>query len=340
MRIAVVGGVRSTELLVEKLHEHGFSDCHVWGYSPSETTNVSGWVDLGVAARRSGYGHTPFTKIGGTADAINDYAPDVLFAVGLSQIVPPRILGVAKVANIGFHPTALPKGRGRAAVAWLILHQMNGAATFFELRNAVDDGPILVQEPFTVVADDDTPSVYEKILTAESKALDMLLPQLTAGTLRRLAQDHSHATWFARRSPEDGWIDWHKRSDAVVRLVRASAPPHPGAFTYQGESTIRILAAHSDFRPETGVVGRILQVWDADGFVVQAADGLVRVTAWEAPTGWNPRVGMKLGLYIETEVVRLRRRCAELEHRLTALEERLGRHDTSQEDGNTDVGLS
>lgn len=324
MKFAIVGGVRSTELLVEKLHEHGFTDCHVWGYSPTKTTNVSGWVDLRIVAERSDYGHTSFTQIAAVADEIREYAPEVLFAVGLSQIVPPKILEIATISSIGFHPTALPLGRGRAAIAWLILHQLDGAATFFELREGVDDGPTLVQQPFAITADDDTSSVYAKVLDAESRALDMLLPQLVVGSLRQVDQDHTQATWFARRSPDDSWIDWHKASETVIRLVRASSPPHPGAFTYEGDSTIQILRADFDSRPETGVIGRIVQALDEQWFTVQAADGLVRVTAWKGPEEWRPRVGMKLGFYVESEVVRLRRRCTELEERLTALEERLG----------------
>ena len=49
------------------------------------------------------------------------------------------MLSIANKVNIGFHPTALPRGRGRAALAWLILKRENGAATFFELRDGVDD---------------------------------------------------------------------------------------------------------------------------------------------------------------------------------------------------------
>lgn len=323
MRIAVIGGVSSTEVLVEKLAEHGFEHVSVWGYHPGNTANVSGWVDLAEVSRNHGYSYLPFEKVVDCEAAVKEYCPDALFVVGLSQIVPATILQIARLGAFGFHPTALPRGRGRAPIAWLILNEVRGAATFFALREGVDDGPIVAQEFFDVEEGDDAKSIEGKILAAEMAALDVVLGSLSNGVIEAREQDHSVATWYGRRSPEDGWIDWTCSAREIHRLVRASTDPHPGAYTYCDDVTLRVWKAEASADPIVGVVGRIVSVEDGGGFVVQSGEGLLRILAWSSSRDWRPRVGLRLGYYVEPEIQRLRALCADLQARVAGLESAL-----------------
>lgn len=323
MRVAVIGGVRSTEVLINKLAEHGFDDVHVWGYTPTDASLVSGWVDLRSVASQQTFGFTPFVRVRECASEVASFAPDVLFAVGLSQIVPPDILSSAGRAAIGFHPTALPKGRGRAAIAWLVLNAEDGAATFFEMREGVDDGPIYVQEPYTVTSADDACSVEAKLLAAEQVALDRWLPVLRREEFSAAEQDHVKASWYARRAPEDGWLDWSWAAGDLHALVRASTSPHPGAVTACGDVRITVWGSSVDDRPITGVLGRIVSVESDGSFAVQTGDGLLRVSDWSAE-GWVPKVGVRLGYDPQREIHRLRARCEALEKQLVDLAARVG----------------
>lgn len=320
MKVAVIGGVSSTEVVVERLAERNFEDVSVWGYRPRDTTNVSGWVDLADVASKHGYRYSPFVRVLDCEAGVKEYCPDVLFVVGLSQIVPISILEVPKLGAIGFHPTALPRGRGRAPVAWLILNEERGAATFFALREGVDDGPIVAQSFFDVGADDDAKSIEGKMLSAERAALDVVLSGLRKGVITATEQDHSVATWYERRCPEDGLIDWEGSARDIGKLVRASTEPHPGAYTFCDEVVIRVWKAHVIVEPIQGVVGRILKVAENDSFVVQCGDGILRISDWSSSVGWRPRVGMKMGYYAELEILRLRGVCKDLQTRVAELE--------------------
>lgn len=323
MRIAVVGGVHSTEVLLRSLVRHGFTDVAVWGYVPSDGTHVSGWSDLArVAAELKTPAHT-FRKVATCETELREYEPDVLFVVGLSQIIPSGMLQIARQLNVGFHPTALPEGRGRAAIAWLVLRATPGAATFFELAEGVDDGPILVQEPFAVDANDDARAIEGKVLAAEERALDVWLPKLQNGDVEKRQQDHSKATWLGRRAPEDGWVDWSRSADSVLGVIRAAAPPNPGAYTFCGDVRIAILAARPSEQRITGVVGRIVSMSDDGSFGVQCADSVLEVIGYRSDAGWEPRVGQRLGYYVEAEVYSLKREVASLTARLVELERRL-----------------
>lgn len=320
MRIAVIGGVGSTAVLIEKLHEYEFEDLKVWGYVPKDVAQVSGWTNLASLCSQFQFSYQSFVRIGECADDIRDFDPDIIFAVGLSQLIPAQVMQAARKGCIGFHPTALPRGRGRAPIAWLILDQVDGAASFFLIREGVDDGPILAQQPFAVAQVDDATAVEQKVLAAEAVALDSLLPRLKNGWLDGVEQDHGHASWYGRRTPDDGLIDWHHQAVDVARLVRASTHPHPGSFTYCQDEVITIWRAEVETRAEKGVVGRVLSVDATRSFVVQCGEGILRVTGWETSKDWAPRVGQKLGYYPEAEIHRLRSELLGLSERVIELE--------------------
>jgi methionyl-tRNA formyltransferase len=123
-----------------------------------------------------------------------------------------------------------------------------------------------------------------------------MLPRVAAGTAPRLPQDDSQASKFGRRRPEDGRIDWSWPAARIDCLVRAVAPPWPGAFAevegrrgwiYRGHpagpvateaATATDLAA---LRPAPGSVRRAQgRVWIATGddwFEVEAAAGVAGV---------------------------------------------------------------
>jgi methionyl-tRNA formyltransferase len=321
MKVAVIGGVSSTAVLIDKLKEHYWVDVHVFGFEPPDARLVSGWANLGVIATKYGYKYNSFVRVDECQKALECFAPDWIFAVGLSQLIPSKMLNVSSRGCIGFHPTALPFGRGRAPLAWLVLEQQDGAATFFLMGEGVDDGPILAQAPFVLAIEDDASSVEEKLLLAEAHALDELLPNIKNDKLTQRSQDHQKASYYGRRSHEDGWLDWAWSAEKLLRLIKASTIPHPGAYTFQGPVKLRILKASVVNNPvELGVVGRILKCLNDGSFVVQCGVGHLHITNWDCRVDWVPRVGQKLGFYVELEVHLLQKRVENLERRLVVLE--------------------
>ncbi|WP_058369819.1 formyltransferase family protein [Psychrobacter sp. ENNN9_III] len=146
MRVGLIGGVESSALTLQKLHEHGLDVVGVFGYKPNITKFVSGHCDLEpFCLENSISGHcdlepfclensisfTPFTKINDHIEEIQSLELDYLFVVGISQLVSKDIIQAPKLGAIGFHPTKLPEGRGRAPLAWLVHEAQEGAATFF-----------------------------------------------------------------------------------------------------------------------------------------------------------------------------------------------------------------
>ena len=246
MRYILIGSVDSSERALQKLIEHKLNVVAVFGYTPEDNSGVSGFVDMQPTATQGGLQFFPFQRINDHAQQIAELKPDIIFVVGLSQLVSRRILDAASHFCIGFHPTMLPQGRGRAPLAWLVHEQIPGAATFFEMGEGADDGPIFIQSPFTVSANDTARDASVKILQGLDQALDVMLPRFGNKDFHRTPQIHSEATYFGKRTAADGVIDWQRSASQIVRLIKAASHPHPGAFSFYQDEMVTIWNASEE----------------------------------------------------------------------------------------------
>ena len=87
------------------------------------------------------------------------------------------------------------------------------------------------QQAVPIAEDDTALEVSRRVAGAAQIVLARSLPKLIAGTASARPLDLAQGSYFGRRRPEDGRIDWHAGSRAIHDLVRAVAPPFPGAFT-------------------------------------------------------------------------------------------------------------
>ena len=312
MKIVLAGAVQSSRVTLERLLAHGADVRLVLGYEPRNSSLVSGYVNLSQLAGDNRIPYAPFQSINSPAvvERIREVAPDVFFVVGLSQLISKDLLALPAVGSVGFHPTALPKGRGRAPLAWIVLDQAKGAATLFELQEDSDSGAIFVQEPFAVEPDDDATVVERKLLEALTRALDAWLPRLLAGEWQGAVQNEEEATWYGKRAQEDGLIRWADDAAYIARLIRATTRPHPGAFTFYGPDRITVWACRpgGDTRFK-GVTGRVLAVDAAGHALVQSGTTPLWLTEYQLESASAPntglKVGYKLGYDVELEINRI-----------------------------------
>lgn len=320
MRYILIGSVDSSERTLQKLIEHNMNVVAVFGYTPEDNSGVSGFVDMQPTATQSGLQFFAFQHINDHAQQIAELHPDIILVVGLSQLVSRKILDAASHFCVGFHPTMLPQGRGRAPLAWLVHEQISGAATFFEMGEGADEGPIFIQSPFTVAATDTARDVGVKILHELDQALDVLLPRFKNKDFHRTAQADSEATYFGKRTAADGVIDWQRSASQIIRLVKAASHPHPGAFSFYNDEKIIIWNAIEELTIKaTGVPGSILLI-DETGIVVQTGLGLVRITDYTAP--FALRVGGRLGYYCQIEIFELKQELRKLKELTSSLDNR------------------
>ena len=324
MKIVVAGATESTLKTAEALVRNGADIAAIFSLDESVSGKVSGFSTPSIRAfaERQQIPFSTFININRpeTLEAIRNFAPDILFALGFSQIVGNELLAIPKKGAVGFHPTLLPKGRGRAPLAWLTHDVSEGAATFFVMGNGVDDGPILVQEPFLVDPDDHANDVAKKLLVALDRALDRWVPELNRGVWNPMPQDEHAASYTGIRQPEDGLINWQDPCAVTYARIRAASHPHPGAYTYyNGDKIIIWRAKRAADMAWRGVPGRILLVCPERGVLVQAGEGLLWLESLEnASDNSKPvekKVGRRFGFSAEDELYRLTQELKKLRNR-------------------------
>lgn len=310
-RVLVIGAVQTTSVTLDKLIEHQFNVVGVMGHEPINIGSVSGWTNLKVQSEEMNLAYYGFQKINDiiALDWASDKKPDIIFAVGFSQLMNDEWLKLPKLGCIGFHPTNLPNGRGRAPLSWITLEMSKGSATFFLMGKGADDGPIFVQSVFEVLEMDDAATIEGKIKTHIELALDEWLPNLKVGNWHPIPQDDSRASYYGKRSLADGIIDWSNSAYNNNRLIKATTKPHPGAYTYFKDQKLIIWESEIETKLKIkGVIGRILLIRE-DKFLIQCGEGLLWIHRLEFDQEELPiNIGDKLGYDVQDEIYRLKRK--------------------------------
>jgi methionyl-tRNA formyltransferase len=144
-----------------------------------------------------------------------------------------------------------------------------------------DAGDIVAQQGVPILPDDTAADVLRKVAVAAEIALDAALPALIAGTAPRIAQDLTRGSYFGGRTPDDGRIDWSRPAQQIHDLVRAVAPPYPGATTMIAGVPARILATRVIDDSATAAREPAIEVGDGRITVRCGGGGILAINALE-----------------------------------------------------------
>lgn len=168
--------------------------------------------------------------------------PDFFFSFYYREMLKRELLEIPKRGALNMHGSLLPKYRGRVPVNWAIIHgETETGATLHYMTEKPDNGDIVAQQAIPILPNDTALQVFQKVTVAAEIALNVCLPDLLAGRAKAVKQDLSKGAYFGGRKAEDGVIDWSKSAQEVHNLVRAVAPPYPGAMTQLMGKPMRIL---------------------------------------------------------------------------------------------------
>jgi methionyl-tRNA formyltransferase len=209
------------------------------------------------------------------AGKIRDLRPDFLFSFYYRRMLGRALLGVPGRGAFNMHGSLLPKYRGRAPVNWAIIHgETETGATLHEMVEKPDAGRIVDQEAVAILPDELAVDVFGKVTGAAERVLRRSLPKLVDGSAVLRAQDLSQGGYFGGRRPEDGRIDWSVPAKRVHDLVRAVAPPYPGAFTEVEGMRLRVLRTRTGAKKSGAPAAAFLRA-EGDRCYAACADGEV-----------------------------------------------------------------
>lgn len=171
-----------------------------------------------------------------TISHIQYLKPDAIFSFYYRSLICDEILSIPTIGAFNMHGSLLPKYRGCAPVNWAILNgETQTGVTLHYMVKAADAGDIVDQEVVDILHDDHAGSVSEKLNTAAVHVLKRQLSHIASGTHSRTIQKNEDATYFRRRTPQDGEIHWDWSALQIHNLVRALTPipQYPGAYIVQ-----------------------------------------------------------------------------------------------------------
>jgi len=215
-------------------------------------------------------------------DQIRALQPDFLFSFYYRNMLKAPLLAIPKRGALNMHGSLLPKYRGRVPVNWAIIKgEKETGATLHYMTEKPDNGAIVDQQAVPILPDDTALEVFHKVTCAAEIALDRCLPALLAGTAQALPQDLSKGAYFGGRRAEDGKIDWFLDAQAIHNLVRAVAPPYPGAYTLLAGKPMRILKTRVDKGRTARSAHPALYCENGRCYADCAGGGVLRVLALE-----------------------------------------------------------
>jgi methionyl-tRNA formyltransferase len=240
--------------------------------------------------------------------AMAKLAPDFLFSCYYRHMLKQPLLELPKLSALNLHGSLLPKYRGRVPVNWVLVNgETETGITLHYMEVKADRGDIVAQKRVPITEEDTALTLFARMTVAAEEIMRESYPLLRAGQAPRLAQDHSKASYFGGRRPEDGCIDWGKSSREVYNLVRAVTHPYPGAFTSLAGRTLFIWWGRplAEPGPRGAAPGEIVSRLPGQGLLVATGEGLflIEQAQWEGEpeflgpvlAAWKDLVGRRLG---------------------------------------------
>lgn len=176
-----------------------------------------------------------------TAEFVKDKNIDVLVSVNYLYIIDSQLIGLPTKLAFNIHGSLLPKYRGRTPHVWAIINnESETGITAHVIDEGCDTGPILDQMLVRIEPNDTGNMVLEKYKNCYFPLVKDVLAKIESGSYELTQQDDSLATYFGKRTPEDGQINWNWQKERIRNWVRAQAFPYPGAFSYLGEKKLII----------------------------------------------------------------------------------------------------
>lgn len=266
MRVAILGRTQFLYDAVLALHAQGH-EIAVIGTCPAAPEYTRTQDDFARLADQLGCPYFCQTRLlDPHAQAILAKAnAEIGVSVNWQTLMPSSLLSAFRHGVLNFHMGDLPRYRGNACPNWAILNgESEVVLTIHQMAEELDAGPIVVQRRFPLTDETYIGDVYRFAQGMVPELFVAAMSGLQTGNVQPRPQelDPTLSLRCFPRTPADGLIDWRQPAELLARLVRASAEPFAGAFTYLDDDRLTIWRARAARLPYawSGVPGQVAEV--------------------------------------------------------------------------------
>lgn len=224
-------------------------------------------------------------------ETLKNLRPDVIVTCAFGQILPQSVLDIPKHGTINVHGSLLPKYRGAAPIHWAIINgEAKTGITTMYTDIGLDTGDMLLKDEVEIPINMTVGELHDIMSLQGAKTLVKTLKAIENGTVKRIKQDDSQATYAPKVDKETGHINWFNTSRKIHDTIRGTTP-WPGAWTELSGLKFRVLSseiAQADSvntdSVNTPEPGTILDVSDI-GMLVKTMDGSILIREIQAGSG-------------------------------------------------------
>jgi len=203
--------------------------------------------------------------------------PDLITVVSYRQILRKAIIDIPPKGIINLHGALLPKYRGASPINWVLIKgETQTGVTIHYIDEKVDHGMIIAQRPIPVAFDDTAVTLFDKVTAEGLELFKEVIGYFESGHVPTRPNVTEEGSYFYRRRPEDGIIDWAQTAIQVYNMVRALVFPFPGAFTYlDGRKCTLWWGLPTPLGPEDRQPGQLYRFRHSGQWAIAAGDGAI-----------------------------------------------------------------
>ena len=172
---------------------------------------------------------------------IKNIEVDIIASINYLFLIENDIINHSTHLTFNIHGSLLPKYRGRTPHVWSIINNEKiTGITAHIIDSGCDTGDIISQIEIPIGENDTGNDVLEKYKNEYFNLVETVILKFKQGKIQPFRQNIEEATYFGKRTPDDGEINWHWQKERIKNWVRAQSKPYPGAYTFYLDKKIII----------------------------------------------------------------------------------------------------
>ncbi len=198
--------------------------------------------------------------------------PELIVVTAYGKILPERVLNYPKYGCVNVHGSLLPEYRGAAPMQRAIMDgkKVTGVTTMM-MDKGLDTGDMLLKGEIPIEDTDNFETIHDKMGVCGADVLKETVKAIKNGTLTRIPQDGTLATYAAKIEKSDCVLDFNRTARELHDQIRGLSP-FPLAFTRTPDGKL-LKVTSAEIADEQGDFGAAGTVLSLDGGKVKVACG-------------------------------------------------------------------
>jgi methionyl-tRNA formyltransferase len=220
----------------------------------------------------------------GALASLSALRPDVTLVVAYGHILRDDFIGAPRLGTLNVHASLLPKYRGASPIQTAVAcGEGETGMSLMRIVRELDAGPVAGEERVSISPLDTASEVEAALARAAVPLVARCLPLLESGTLSFRAQDNGRASYCRRLDRSDGVLDFSAPAPVLAARING-LHPWPSVSVEIAGTQIKLGLADAVGGDSPGAPGSVVGA-DADGLLVSAGSGVLRLRRLQRPGG-------------------------------------------------------